>query len=372
MVESRSRNRAGKVGNNRSRAETPRATSRKKKPAIKTKIVAQPTSRRRGVKGPPVVPGKVEGAKLSSGGPNKGSRAEKAAGAKPASRLRLATAGDSELIEQLRETIVNQIRTEVVRPLGDQVEQLREDNRELREDNRELREDNRELREDNRELREDNRALRGDLPKLIFDGLQNFFRRCDVPLATSLSPARPDNHQSANEAPIPDEGRDHLDGGQQVRSAGTAAVVHSPTGDKDDAVKSAKTEANYRQLYDYGRARRQLPLELLLAMYRAEAIEGTGPNGEDDPAKGFVWNKSPQSNQNTLRSHRDMLEAQGFIRIPHRTHISEKAKKRTGRKGDAAGPGYITAKAVDVCEYIIEHGLEKSLTSKNRLTTRIK
>lgn len=351
MAKNRSNKRGNKVGRNASRTDESRATGHKRRPSIKKKKDAQPTSERRSVKGPAVAQGTVEGAKLSSGGPNKGSRAEKAAGAKPASRLRLPTAGDSELIEQLRETIVNQIRTEVVRPLGDQVEQLREDNR---------------------ELRENNRALRSDLPKLIFDGLQNFFRRCDVPLATSLSPARPDNHQPANEGPIPDEGRDHLDGGQQVGSAGTAAVVHSPPGDKDDAVKSAKTEANYRQLYDYGRARRQLPLELLLAMYRAGAIAGTAPNGEDDPEKGFAWIKAPQSNQNTLRIHREMLERLDFIHIPHRTPISEEAKRRTGRKGDAAGPGYITTKAVDVCKYIIERELEKSLTSKNRLTTRIK
>ena len=340
MAKNRSSKCGNKVGRNASRTDEARATGGNKRPPIKKKKAAQTTSGRRGVKRPAVAPGTVGGAKPSSGRPNKGSRAEKAAGPKPASRLRLATIGDSQLLEQSLEASVNHICTEVVRPLGDQLEQSREEVR----------------------------SLRRDLPKMIFDGLQNFFRRGDVPLDTGPLPAGRDNHQSFNEAGIPDDGRDQLDGGQQGRSAGTPAVVHMSSGDSDDAVSPARTEADYNILYDYGRARRQLPLELLLEMYKAGAIAGTGPNGDDDPKKGLEWNKSPQSNQTTLRAHRDVLEKLGFIHIPHRTRIREEAKKRAGRKGDAAGPGYLTTKAVNVCRYVLDQGLEKSVTSKSRRT----
>lgn len=344
MAKNRSSKRGSKVGRNASRTDEARATGRKQRPTIKKKKAAQTVSRRRGVIGPAIAQGTVEGARPSSDGANKGSRAEKAAGPKPASRVRLVTTGGSELLDQWRESVVNQICTEVVRPLADQLEQSHEEVR----------------------------ALRRDLPTMIVDCLQNFFRRGDVPLDTRLSAPGHGNNQSFDEAHIPDDGCDHLDGGQRLRSAGTPTVVHKPSGDNDDAIKAAETKADYQQLYDYGRTRRQLPLDLLLAMHRAGAIAGTGPNGEDDPGKGFAWINAPQSNQSTLRIHREMLERLGFIHIPHRTPVSEEAKRRTARKGDAAGPGYITAKAVDVCEYVINHRPEKSVTSKSRLTTGIK
>lgn len=340
MAKNRSSKRGNKVGRNASRTDATRATGGKKRPTIKKKKAAQTTSGRRGVKRPAVVPGTVKGAKPSSGRPKQGSRAEKAAGPKPASRLRLATIGDSQLLEKSLEATVNHICTEVVRPLGDQLEQSREEVR----------------------------ALRRDIPKMISDGLENFFRRGDVPPDTGPSPAGHDNHQSCNEAGIPDDGRDHLDGGQQVRSAGTPAVIHESSGDSDDAMRTKKTKANYKKVCDYGKARRQLPLNLLLTMYRAGAIAGTGPNGEDDPKKGFEWINGPQSNQNTLRPHRDVLEKLGLIHIPYRIPISEEAKKRAGRKGDAAGPGYLTAEAVDVCQHVIDQRLEESVTPKSRVT----
>jgi hypothetical protein len=140
------------------------------------------------------------------------------------------------------------------------------------------------------------------------------------------------------------------------------------SGDSDGDVSPARTEADYKRLYDYGRARRQLPLELLLKMYRAGAIAGPGPNGGDDPKKGFLWKDAPQSNADTTRQHRKLLVELGFIHIPHWTPVSEEAKKRIGRKDDTAGPGYITTKGEDVCKYIEMRDREKYLTPKSRVT----
>jgi hypothetical protein len=206
---------------------------------------------------------------------------------------------DSDIHDQWREATLNQICTEVAQRLGDQVSEIRTAVHELV----------------------------SDLPKMIRDALQDFFQRSDTPAAPSRSPVLPGEYQSSNEGRSADDVQDQLETGKQDRLASTAEVVSESSGDDDDASKLAETESSYSQLHEFGkRGRKQLPLRLLLKMYRKGAIAGAGPNGDDDPEKGFLWKDAPYSHQGGMRCHRGMLEERGFILIPHWTAVSEKAK----------------------------------------------
>lgn len=141
----------------------------------------------------------------------------------------------------------------------------------------------------------------------------------------------------------------------------------SATTNSISATALSAPKADHALLKDLGKHHRQLPLELILAMFEAGAIEGTSDSQPTARHRGFSWNKSPM-HQKTLREViRPMLEERGFITIPCRVSVSEEAKLGPAkRKGPAAGPGYLTAKGEAVARYMKANNLTDEILKKGR------
>jgi len=176
------------------------------------------------------------------------------------------------------------------------------------------------------------------------------------------------NKQSHVDADARQDAKEDSDG-QRYEGTGSAHAEReqSATTKSSSTTALSAPKADHVLLKDLGTHHRQLPLELILAMFEAGAIEGTSESQSTDRHRGFSWNKSPMDPRTLRNVIRPMLEELGFITIPCSVSVSEEAKLGPAkRKGPAAGPGYLTAKGEAVARYMKANNLTDEILKKGR------
>ena len=336
MAKNRATKRAGDSGHSKSRTGKPRASGRKKPTGKRKKQAPLAIYRQRNKKRAVGALSTAEGTRTSPGRPKKASPSKKAAESESSSRS-VTTAWAGTRFERDHQVTATLTRAEMQKLLGNHAEQVRAEFR----------------------------ALVNALPELVHGVLQRFFPQSLPSDAASLSGVLCETHPLAKDGTDTNTKQGRGEAEELDKPVVTTLVASVTPDENHDDIISPQTD--FQRLHDHGKASRQLPMKLLLKMHQSGAIGDSGPNGECDAEKGFLWKNAPQRNPITLRKHRALLEKLGFIQIPQWVTVSEDAKNgEARRRGNAAGPGYVTPKGVAVCNFIIEKRLLGSLTVENR------
>ena len=163
-----------------------------------------------------------------------------------------------------------------------------------------------------------------------------------------------------------DTGQDPAAHSQKTNNGAGSEKQNSVSGTTGGDDTPPTAQADYEVLEHLGTHRRQGPLKLIWEMYE----DGATPEarGEDTTGhrSGFLWKKTSMT-QKTLREIRRLLEELGYIHISHRVSVSEEAKRgKAQRKGDAAGPGYLTPRGEAVARYMDKNGITYEDLKKSR------
>jgi hypothetical protein len=219
------------------------------------------------------------------------------------------------------------------------------------------------------ELRADFLALRDEINQWRAEVLDSV-----TAIAQSLArPSGSELQRTANEQGLTtrDAGPGDREGSadpSHMGGSGTRSVEGDTAGIEGNSIIALpEAKSNYDQLYTHGVHHRQHPLRLILRMFEAGAIYGTGIDVTSERGTGFTWKYSGMTPTTLRYKIRPMLEEKGFVDIPRRIPISDAARRgKAKRRADAAGPGYLTPKGEAVARYMKDNGITDAVLEKGR------